>query len=122
MKRIARVAAALLLLTGCGNGEPPERADYMLQWYPRASSDYGELVPGFKSLAMCRRAGSGKTIASYGGLVAILTPEGSQVRLPREDGPWFECMSNCRPHMDGSYLLVCKHIVEVRGIETLSPR
>jgi hypothetical protein len=120
MKRIALVAAALVL-AGCGNGEPPERADYMLQWYPRASSDYGELVPGFKSLAMCRRAGSGKTIAEYGGLVAILAPGGSEVRLPRDDGPWFECMTKCRPHMEGSYLLVCQDIVEFRGIDTLSP-
>lgn len=122
MKLALPFIAGLLLLTGCGGGDPPERADYMLQWYPRASSDYGELVPGFKSLAMCRRAGSGKTIASYGGLVAILSPEGTQVRLPRENGPWFECMSACRPHSEGSYLLVCKHIVEVRGIDTLSPR
>lgn len=121
MKIALPFVAGLLLLMGCGSGHPPERADYMLQWYPRASSDYGELVPGFKSLAMCRRAGSGQTIAAYGGLVAILTPDGSQVRLPREDGPWFECMTKCRPHMEGSYLLVCEHIVEFRGIDTLSP-
>lgn len=93
----------------------------MLQWYPRTSSDYGELVPGFKTLAMCRRAGSGKTIAAYGGLSQLVEVDGS-ISLPRDDGPWFECMTKCRPHMDGSYLLVCKHIVEFKGLEATSPR
>lgn len=121
MKLSLPIAISLILLTGCGDGEPPEQGDYMLQWYARAGTDYGDLTPGFKSLSMCRRAGSGKTIAAYGGLNTILIPETAMVRVPREDGPWFECLSKCRPMSEGSYLLVCKHVVEFRGIDSISP-
>ena len=50
---------------GCWLFAKPRSAgggNYSLSWYPREGTDYGPLIPGFKSLAMCRRAGVGMTL------------------------------------------------------------
>ena len=92
----------------------------MLQWYPRADTDYGDLTPGFTSLEMCRRAGAGKTIASLGGLATMVRTDGQMV-FPRNDPPWFECMKDCRPQREGSYLLQCDQIEEFKGEAAITP-
>lgn len=115
------VFALAIVLTGCTGGDDgpaPERADYMLHWYARKGTDYGDIVPGFKTLAMCRRAGASKTIASFGEQ-PIWTATGPA--MPEGATPWFECLSECRPHIEGGYLLVCKHIASFERAEALSP-
>lgn len=92
----------------------------MLQWYPRADTDYGDLTPGFASLEMCRRAGAGKTIAALGGLAKMVTPDG-QMTIPSDNPPWFECMKGCRPMREGSYLLKCGQIEEFKGQAAITP-
>lgn len=114
------ISSIALVLTGCSDsdGLPPEKAEYTLQWYARKGTDYGDIVPGFKTLAMCRRAGASKTIASFGER-PIWSADGPA--MPEGATPWFECMSECRPHTEDSYLMVCKHIASFQGSDALSP-
>ena len=118
--RLFAVALVLLLAGSCSSENPPERADYMLQWYPKPGTDYGDLVPGFRSLSMCRRAGAGKTLAVLYGREEIAIAPGGPVAAT-ENQPWFECLSKCRPYRKGSYLLVCKHVASFQGFEALRP-
>jgi hypothetical protein len=108
-----------LTAAGCNGDElAPIHADYMLHWYAQADTDYGDIIPGFNSLAMCRRAGSSKTIASLRNRL-IWTEKGPA--MPEGATPWFECMSGCRPYSKGSYLVTCKEIQTFKGSEALSP-
>lgn len=118
MKRL--IFAVALAVTGCSDNDrlPPENADHTLQWYARKGTDYGDIVPGFTTLAMCRRAGASKTIASFGEQ-PIWTATGPA--MPEGATPWFECLSECHPHTEGSYLVVCKHIASFEGTDALSP-
>ena len=115
MKKSLFVLAAMSALTSCSQSE-----GWMLQWYPRAGTDYGELTPGFASLEMCRRAGAGKTIAALGGLAALFTAD-DRITIPSGDAPWFECMKSCRPYREGSYLLRCGQIEEFKGEAAINP-
>lgn len=115
MRKSILALAATFALTSCDRSE-----GWMLQWYPRTDTDYGDLTPGFSSLEMCRRAGAGKTIAALGGLATIVTGAG-QVVIPRSDPPWFECMRECRPYREGSYLLQCDQIEEFKGEAAVTP-
>ncbi|MBU1346280.1 MAG: hypothetical protein KKA16_04935 [Alphaproteobacteria bacterium] len=103
-------------LTSCSYSD-----GWMLQWYPRADIEYGELTPGFVSLEMCRRAGAGKTIAAVGGLATMATADGRMTISP-DDPPWFECMKGCRPQREGSYLLQCGRIEQFKGEAAINPR
>lgn len=107
--------AAIFILTSCG-----QAGRWMLQWYPRTDTDYGDLTPGFASLEMCRRAGAGKTIAALGGLANMATPNGP-MKIPSDNPPWFECMKGCRPMREGSYLLQCDQIEEFKGEAAVTP-
>ncbi|MFA4893938.1 hypothetical protein [Brevundimonas sp.] len=109
------ILGVMFALTSCGKSD-----GWMLQWYPRADTDYGELTPGFGSLEMCRRAGAGKTIAALGGLATMVTPDG-QMTIPSENAPYFECMKGCRPIREGGYLLQCGQIEEFKGAAAVTP-
>jgi len=118
--KVWKLAALFCCLAGCSGESSAQRADYMLQWYPRPGTDYGDLVPGFKTLAMCRHAGSGKTLADLTKRDQInWFADGPAAKS--NDQPWFECQTGCRPHTDGSYLLVCEEIVSFRGSDALRP-
>lgn len=109
------LAVISLAIAACGQAPAP---GYSLQWYNEAGTDAAELTPGFQTLEMCRRAGSGKTWSSYNEQtrVAFMTGEGADDR-----GTWFECLKDCRTHKPGSYLLVCKEVHEFRGSEARTP-
>ena len=63
MKLCSIAVLIAALVAGCSpSQDPPARGNYSLSWYPREGTDYGPLIPGFKSLAMCRRAGVGMTL------------------------------------------------------------
>jgi hypothetical protein len=66
---------------------------------------------------MCRRAGASKTMAflihGHG-----YRPSYSDLEAP----PWFECSTQCRPHMPGSFLAVCKTVTEFHGEDARRPR
>ena len=106
------VSALALVLSGCQPSDtPPARGDYTLTWYPRTGTDYGTVVPGFRSLEMCRRAGVSMTMERFFDPVY-----GSRREV---DEPWFECGNGCRPFPGtASILRVCQQIREYRGAET----
>ena len=88
---------------GCSKSEhPPARGEYSLDWHPKSGTDYGNIVPGFKTLQMCRAAGSSLTHA-YSRI------EGGEPA----DGAWFDCGTNCRTVNDQSITQVCDQIVSV---------
>ncbi len=115
MKRAVLAILATFALSSCGQAN-----GWMLQWYPRGDTDYGDLTPGFSSLEMCRRAGAGKTIAALGGLATMVTPDG-RMKIPSDNPPWFECMKSCRPMREGGYLLQCSQIEEFKGEAAIDP-
>lgn len=123
MRSIARFSALVGLcisVVACSGDSPPEKADYMLQWYARSGTDYGDLIPGFKTLAMCRRAGAGKTIAELSEQQQLeWLADGPAAKSDNQ--PWFECQTGCRPHISNSYLLVCDHIASFQGSDALRP-
>lgn len=115
MKNAILIIGLMFALISCGKSE-----DWMLQWYPRGDTDYGELTPGFSSLDMCRRAGAGKTIAALGGLATMVTPDGLMT-IPPAKAPYFECMKECRPMREGGYLLQCGQIEAFKGEAAINP-
>lgn len=114
-KGLALCLAALALF-GCS----PERRTngYTLSWYPREGTDYGPTIPGYPSLAMCRHAGVGmslqRQLERYGAVADFNYSD-------KDEQPWFECSKACRPYTEGSYLLVCRDIVEFHGRDATIP-
>lgn len=121
MQRRLLVLGMLALALGSCSSDPPARADYMLQWYPRQGTDYGDLVPGFKSLEMCRIAGARKSLSLAWGR-GQMTVDGSRMVYTGDSQPWFECLSDCRPLREGSGTLVCKHVVPYQDEAAFYPQ
>lgn len=115
--KLLPVIAVAVLLSGCSGQDAQPKGPFTLAWYPRNDTDYGDNVPGFETLAMCRRAGASKTMAYLIERHGYL-PDYSAVEQP----PWFECSTQCRPHMDGSFLAVCATVTEFRGEAARLPR
>ena len=89
--------------------------DYTLLWYPYEGTDYSRMVPGFKTLNMCRYAGASQTmqhlIDNYG-----FRQDYSDLESP----PWFECGSGCRVE-DGQKFVVCEKIEEAHEQAARTP-
>lgn len=115
--RLRLLLAAAAVLSGCSSSDAEPRGPFTLSWYPRNDTDYGDIIPGFDSMAMCRRAGASKTMAY------LIQRHGYQQNYSAiEQPPWFECSTGCRPHMEGSFLAVCATITEFRGEAARLPR
>lgn len=96
---------AAVMLSGCSRSDGEPKGPFTLSWYPRNDTDYGDTIPGFETMALCRRAGASKTMAY------LIQTDYSSIEQP----PWFECSTKCRPHVEGSAMVVCKTITEYRG-------
>ena len=110
--------AVLVAVSACSGDDPPRQGDYTLSWYPYEGTDYGSTIPGFRTLAMCRRAGAGMTIAKQ------LDRYGVSVDFDYSDEPkqpWFECGTNCRPYTEGGFMIVCAKIAEYHSREATVP-
>lgn len=115
IRRAACVAA--FIVVGACSGEAEPKGPFTLSWYPRNDTDYGDTIPGFETMPLCRRAGASKTMAYLIGRHGY-RQDYSAVEQP----PWFECSTRCRPHVDGSALVVCETITEYRGEDARLPR
>lgn len=108
--------AALSALAACS----PEHGSsgYTLSWYPREGTDYGPTIPGYSSLAMCRHAGVGMSLARQ---LERYGPAPNFDYSDKPELPWFECSTRCRPYIEGGFLLVCNDINEFHGRDATTP-
>lgn len=106
-----------VMLSGCSRSDGEPNGPFTLSWYPRNDTDYGDTIPGFETMALCRRAGASKSM-SY--LIQRYGYRQSYTDL--EQPPWFECSTECRPLMEGSAAVVCETITEYRGEDARLPR
>lgn len=120
MRGLVFVAVAVLSgcgLGGSGDGPPPEQGEYTLFWHADPDTDYGPVVPGFKTLESCRHAGVSMTMQRLREL-----GKADEQNPDVAGGPWFECGEKCGPAFKGSFLRVCRHVPEYRGAAAVTPR